>query len=628
MPIDLKDIVFKAFDTYFRTRTLLIDTAQIDAALLTEANIVQQTDKHSFQLNTDSIALNEYLVEYIGKDMQQSLPENIEEAFEYINRFEEQKKAENNCSSIVNVYSPLINGLKTYLFYRLHTQQKIDLTAIIQSYDEDDRLEYGEYAMRSMLLSDMEVARIYKNLSAFKGNDDHSLPSFCRELGGKSPEKAWQLYHYAREQKNEDDFYILANLLMGLYPVDSEATFLQTKELLPESPLLASFVLGRLEYKDEKHIVESFEWIQKLHKLHPNQPEALMQVPYFCRVIIENAVTPAGIKTKCFELLKRLFTIENEKLRDHVFSNCRFMSGYEEERYRLLTETFLVQSENYFERINDYLSRFTDPDYFFHLFISFCYIMSERGKIPEMKISLFDKALAHFWRTQQEKTENQLLFLLSHNHPDLRISAVKLIQSKYSGYYGVNVLKLNSEREQLRALEVLLFYSFYNIDVFLPIILPLSLSPYPAVVDYLQKALSELIFESYHDHLYHAIAKWVNDRKFLRPLKKSLESYHKYADRKQAVNELNPYRNESELLEFYYGLQHEEDRKLMGNIDEKEPFLSMVKTVKIVRGNSWQIRDNEVSPLGKMEYTFALDKNMYKNPDLFDREHYQFISSL
>jgi hypothetical protein len=413
-------------------------------------------------------------------------------------------------------------------------------------------------------------------------------------------------------------------LLFGLYEIDAETTFSRAKNLLTYDSSLAYFTLGRLPYKIEQHILATFEIA---NNVDINNIEGLLQIPYIYTSLVENKNTPDNIKKQCFTKMAEVFSIENEQLRNSIFMDCQLMDDYEAERYKLLVETFLTKSQTYFKRINDYFRNFKNSDYFFELF-SMLYHFSYKHHGLQFDTKPFERALAHFWNKDKERCEQHLLDLLSHDISYLRIGAAKLIRSKYSGCYEVNLLSLDSEIKQLRAVEALFFICFYNIDTLLPLLLSVRYSSYEKVVVYLQGKLSELIVEAYHDHLYKQIIKLTTDEKFLNPLKNALNDYHKVTEMKASINDLNPMENEHDLMNLYYRLEQEEKQKLMHKINNDDnSFLSLAKTTVIVRGNSWKINDNEVSPLGTFEKSMFLDMRMYKNPDLFDYNYRIFNSN-
>jgi len=470
-----------------------------------------------------------------------------------------------------------------------------------------------------LLLIDIKTEELYSVLSISKSNETITrVPDFCFKLGKNKPQLTLSLYDYALPKNDTNDKYILSNLLIGLFESDAEKAFSKATELIPINPLAAYFTLGRFNYTDEKYIKKCFSLSTEVDK---ENLDSLLQLPYLYKSLIENANTPDKIREKCFSKMKELFSIENVQLQNLIFMDCRFIQGYEDQRYKLLIESFLSKSKNYFKEVSSYLHNFTNSDYFFHLF-TFLYNIQYQKLGALIDVEIFTNALSQFWKIDKNKTEAHLLFLLSHDLPHLRIGAVDLIRSKHSGLYDVNVLKLNSETEQLRALEAIFFQSFYNIDKLLPLILKFKHSSFENVVTFLIANLSDLILNSYHDYLFEKVNESISDAEFMAKVRLSLDKYHRIKEIKSTINDLDPLHNEHDWMNLYYSLEEEEKHKMIRKINNSDnSFLSTIKQTTIVRGHAWQTGDNEISPLGHFEHSFSLDMRMYSNPDVFDYIH-------
>lgn len=619
-----KEQVVEIIENYFKTRNIQFQNKLIEnASILLDSMIIKEVDNDIFEINLNSIELNETLWDYIEQFLNITIPLQITDAFIVIDEFEKQKKEEFGFSNILNAYTKLIDGFKSYIFFKFHTEGIVNVFEFFKTVSKDDKYNYDLYLFEMALHVDVQKELLYESISFIK-LDNTNINSFCSKLGYKKPSFANELFDYVLHKEDKNDFYILSNLLTGLFNSDMERAFLKTKNLLGANPSLTYFTLGRLKYTREKDILECFEIADKVDK---TDIDSLLQIPFVYKSIIENPITPSEIKEKCFINLDNIFSIENDSLRNSIFSSCRSLRGYEEERYKLLYKTFLSKSQNYYKRLSDYFRNFDNPDYFFRLFTILYRLFLKNNDKSELDIGVFRDALSYFWHKNKVNTEAQLLELLSHDLPYLRIGAVNLIQSKHLGFYEVNLLNIKTELGQLRALEALFFKCYYNIDEYLPLFLPIKNSPYKKVVSYLQMKLSDLIFESYHDHLFKKIDKSVKDKKFIKPLKESLESFHNIKKLKASINDLSPFENEHDLMDLYYSLEHEEQQKMMQKINNDDnTFLSMIKQTIIVRGNSWKTAREEISPLGKIEKSFAVDQNLYKNPDLFNHTHQTFIN--
>lgn len=619
-----KEYTINLIDLYFQTRNIQISKFQIEhVAVLLDLNIVEEMNNNFVKINIKSESVLDALWKYIENGINGQLSTNIKQTFEQIDEFEKAKKEKYKYRNIINAYSALIDAFKSHIVYIYHRKGIRNVFDFFKSLSETERHYYDKYIFETiLLLDDIEISTVYNILSLIRSDKMITrVPDFCSKLGRSKPDLANKLYNYSLQKSDKKDFYILSNLLFGLYEIDEEPIFSKVKDLLNYNFSLAYFTLGRLKYTNMEHILECFEMA---NNVDVNDTEGLLQIPYIYKSLIKNENTPDSVRNQCFAKIRELFSIENEQLRNSIFFNCQTIDGYEEERYKLLVETFLSKSQNYFNRISDYFKSFTNSDYFFDLF-SMLYSISYKHNGIRFNTKPFEDALSHFWRKDRKRTEQHLLYLFSHDAPFLRIGAVDLIRNKHLGIYDVHLQNLNTEIKQLRALEALFFQSYFNVDTILPLILSLHNSEYQRVIIFLQQKLSELIIEAYHDHIYNKIIELVDDEKFLAPIKQALYDYHKIKELKSSVNDLNPMEKEHDLMELYFRLEDEEQRKIMSKEDNNS-FMALCKKTIIVRGNSSKIGDNEISPLGKYEYSFMIDMRMYKNPDLFDYSHNYFSS--
>lgn len=622
-----KEVFFEILNLYFRSRTICLDKKKLsgDVDELMEAGVIMLQDEQKVKINLKSDLFYEILLEYIEKKSGRKFPQSVKEAFAWVERFEEAQKAENGYGNIVNAYTEVFRTLKSYILYLFHVQNKIELSGFASSLKDEERWDYEEHILDVLSRIPQDLDELYDLLSLLNGNEyPGRISDFCYNLGLNRVEDAQKLYVYTWDKKNKDDFYIQANLLKGIFDHKPEWVLKEIGALLPEQALLAGFVLGRLGYKEDIYISEGMKLAESIDW---NDAEARLQLPYFYKAMIENSSTSSMLKMRCFVKLKGLFSEGNESLQNSVFHSCSMMKGFEQVRYRLLIETFLGKSQVYYKQIGKYFRTFKSCDYFFDLFMNMCWIRYKNRLGDMIDVSDFEEALSHFWKKDRIHTEQHLLELISHDIPCLRIAAVSLIRSQYLGFYEVDLTQLDTELKQLRALEVLFYNCYFNLESFLPLILSLRNSPFPKVVEYMQQKLAKLVFESYHDYLYEKLAALVADETFLDPVKRSLDAYHEMRKMKTAINDLNPVKNEHDLMDLYYKLEHEENQKMMHQADDREnSILSLAKQVVIVRGNSWKMGDNPVSPLGKVEHSFVLDQKMFKDPDLFDYTHHYFKS--
>ena len=360
-------------DLCFSTRKLQFDISQIsDYSVLIEKNILTKVNKQLVEVNVNSIVLNKIFLEYVENKLNRKIPQQIIEAFAFIDEFEKQAKAEHNYENILNAYSQLIDGLKSYVFYLFHSEKIVDVFDFFKKLPQKEKYHYDKHIFQTILQIDIAVENVYEILSLIKSDEYITqVPDFCYSLGKVKSNLATELFEYSLQKKDDNDFYILSNILRGLYEVDNKLSFSKTKTLLKINPTLSYFTLGRLKYTNKKHILESFKIAENANI---TDTDSLLQIPYIYKSLIENAHTPDKTKQKCFKKLEELFAIENEQLRNGIFMDLRLMNGYEKERYKILVNTILSKSWNHFTMINDYFRNFSNSDYFFELFVNMYYI--------------------------------------------------------------------------------------------------------------------------------------------------------------------------------------------------------------------------------------------------------------
>ena len=333
-----KKIIFDIIDIYFKNRKNKFEKSQFeDISILIEEGILNPISDKAIEINIKSNEFNEIFVEYIENNQRRRMPQSVKESFHLIDEFEQQKKKEFEYDNIINAYSEIINALKSYIFYSFHSKGIINICDFFKTLGTEDK--YDEYLLESLLLIDIDHENIYRILSLLKSNNEITrIPEFCSRLGKTKPILALNLYDYSLQMNDKNDLYILSNILMGLFEINPQKAFFKTKELLKTNPVAAYFTLGRLKYKQKEYIQECFELADNIGE---TDNECILQIPYIYKALIENSITPEDTREKCFSKIQNLFLIDNKQLKNCIFNDCRFIHGYEEERYKLLIETFL-----------------------------------------------------------------------------------------------------------------------------------------------------------------------------------------------------------------------------------------------------------------------------------------------
>lgn len=620
----MKKNILELINLYFERKNNQFSILEIiEVETLLNKEIVLRTDNPNFiKLNPNSFDLNRIVINQIESETGKNTSIDIIESFKLIDSFLESKKQKYGYTNILNAYSEIEVGIKIYLIVSFYSNGT-DIIAYYDSLKRKERLKIHTEIFKALVILDIPFEVLLNFLLKHVEKYSYEISSFCTNLCNKNPQKARAFFDYVNVLKyNKKYFYILSRISIELYPNDNELYYQNTIKLLSKDSALGYFILGRFQYTSIDHIVDCFRLSEKVNI--QKEIDGLLQIPYLYKSLIENEFTPNDIKELCFKKFEELFLRGNDDLKNEIFQISSGIKGYEERRYSLLFKTYLSSSENYFNRISQYFREFENPQYFFHLLGNLCLISARNNK--RFDISIFEEAFKRFWRKYKIETSEELLRLLTYDNPSLRLPAVDLIRSlQKSEIATINLAIINNETSQLRALEALIYSSYYNIEKLLDLILSLSKSSYTSVIEYLQKKLAELIYYSYNDLLYDLIKDRINDKNFLKPLNEALLNYHNMCDKKNEINDLNPLENEKEYMNLYYRLEKEQMQKMMSN-SHKGTFLEIVKNSIIVRGNSWKIGDNEISALGKFESSMSIDKSMYKNPDLSDYKKNNFIS--
>lgn len=473
----------------------------------------------------------------------------------------------------------------------------------------------------------ISIGDLYTRLESIRKDCHYDLNDYCFKISKENSDIAFKLYQYVIEQNNiQDWFYQISSLLNGIYQSENgfsrEVFFKEIDKLKLINENLAYFILARIKY-------DSKEEIEQIHVSLLNDEslsiETISQLPIFYRNLIENKNTSVEIIEQSFSHLADLFDKGDNLLKENVFNNTYLIKGFEGKKYKLLIEHFLVNTPTFYKQLNMFFINFSNPDYFFDLYIKVLKVFYTEQRI--MDIEDFYSPFNHFWNESREKTESILLELLTHDNSYLRIGAVKLIRHSYEGIINtIDLLKLDTETKQLRALEVMVRESYFNIAQLLPLILQFKKSPYPKVIKYLQKKLSELVFDSYQSYLYNLLEEEIGkDADFMKPIKETLDKYNKIENTKNKYNDLNPYENERDWMQLYYRLDEEKRRRMMEKASECSIFSFLAKKSIIVRGKGWKVGEkSEISLLGHFEHMFTIDSRMYKDSDLFDAQYAEF----
>lgn len=613
----------KLLNTCINNKTIEIDfDFKPSENLINSKCIIWDKDLNLYNINLHSSIVNLELLSIAEDRLNIQFPINISEALKFVDDFEEEiKKPQTNVTWAGLV--ELKNNLKTYILVKLHNEHNINIIEFLKSLPKkEEKRENHLYSFEDLFFKALPYLEIKttKLLEVIKENysinyNDHYIIDLCRNLATKNSHLASDLYELIKSDEF-NKFGILASLLLvGLYNNGDNTAFDKAKKLFSDNKKQSISFFARIKLTSIQEIKEVIKITEVVDK---NNIESLLELELLLQNLLQNELINNEISEYCFKKYFELFENEDDNLRWRIIHSFSYsIKGYEKERYQFLH--FIINKTQNASYVNRYFSNFEDPIYFFDLFIYAHNLLGIKANID-----LFKSDLEHFWSSFKEKTELHILEILSNSNKLLRIGVIKLILSPHHGLCHVDLLKLKNEEDQLRALEALTDFP-HSIEELLPIILALRNSKFPKVVKYLQQRLSLLIFDAYHEYLYNLILKNIgNTRKdtaFIKPIKKTLETYLKIKELKNSIHDLDSMANEKNLMDLYYRLEHENHAIMMNELKEgKGTFLEHFGTTKIiVRGNSWKADgQNEIRPLAKIQHSAVLDGRAYKNPDLFE----------
>lgn len=610
-------------DYYFKTDTIIIPCSEIEEIdILKDKGVVVLEELTNYKIITRSSILLDYLYTLINKH-NSNFATKLADVEQFFNT-----KREEIPSAQWNSFKELEDSYIIYLFYNLFNEKGIDTYEYFLRLPNDDKYIYEEQFYESLFYAKINTESLYRILSSLDGNEFHGMSQFCTKFAKESRLNSLSLYEYTLSQpEHSNHFYILSNLLLGFFHIDNVDTLQKAKYLLGIHPTAAISAIARFEYSQVEEVQDVYLLVSTVNTDIEDMP---IQLAYLYKSIIENPVTSENIRISCFSQLENLFTKGDDNVRNSIFNNCRSIKGFEPEKYRFFVDVILSKSQKYYSRINDFFRNFSNPDYFFEL-LSYLYLVEIKYKrIPN--VSLFVSSYSQFAKNSPERTKERILELISHDVPFLRLAAVKLITSVTdinNHFYIVDLLSLDSNVKQLRASEALFKCSYHNIDSVVSLIMTLSKSKNKDVVNYIQNQFTNLIFESYHGYLLELIQKHTKDQTFINPIKKKLEEFEALCKQKEEFNDLNPYENERDWMKLYRQLEQEQFQLQMNKLSKsKDSFLSTIKETIIVRGHSWQVGDNDVSPLHNIQHSTILDMRLFRDSDSFNRDfqEYNFIS--
>ncbi len=603
---------------------IVVEDDQIDVDYLTMIGLLKKDKKNSNSLivNDKTDLFQNTLLRFAEDKLELSLPLDISQVLEFVELFDNKLK-QNSQRNILNEFDYIVEPMKKYILIKFHNNRGVNLVDFYKQLSPERKerpkhlYSFERLFFKILPFLNISIKELFQIIIDSYSNNKNklSIDNLCSGLALNNYSKAVELYEYGKDNGLFKTDLLIGQLLIGLHRNGFENAFVEAKSFYKDYPNTSIFFFGRMEFENIGEINECIELVKRIDA--NDNIQLVNELLYFYTNVLRNTHVNKEIVSYCFEKFKTFFNSNIEKIQIYIVDVLSWnLEGYEQEKYTLLI--FLLEKTKDISIIKDYFSNFKNPDYFFYLFKLLNYDSNFR-----IDIQVFESPLYYFWGISKDRTEENILSFLSHDEYKLRRSTVKLALLGNNSFYQPNLLKLATEKDQLRVLEVILDYP-HAIESLLPIALQLRKSSNKFVVKYLKEKLSVLIFESYHEYLYDMILKYIGDPKkekaFLKPILQSLKDYNKIKAKKEKVKDLDPRENERDLMNLYYSLEHEDKTRQMKQMNKNsETFLSRMPAITIVRGNSWKLDEqNEVEPLNEYRTAITFDKRMFKDTDMYE----------
>lgn len=586
----------------------------------TEYKLIVPLEKEPkrFIINFDSKLLYDELLKIAEAELNKELPSEIELALVFVDNFEQNIKEKH----------PLFDSNQNFATYKKHFK-----TFIINKFEYNLIDEYYNVILKNKKIDrkkkDDFIEVFFKYLEVYNPNEEAILISCSKYYKSeKYPSNyifnilgniaktnhfvAKKLVDYIFCKKENDYENFLPVLLINLFNTNYKEAFDITISKIKSNPIIALKALCGFSYTDANQINQVFI---DLHQLEIDSVDyANLKSQLLCN-IITNENTDVALKKKSFKEIVELLKSENHDFSHSTFTNVQYcLSDFENEKYNLLN-IYLNNTKNFLV-LKDFFHNFKNPIFLFHLLTSNKNITGFRGSID-----IFENAINHFYDVSREQFEDELLNLFSYRQYSLL--ALKIILSHRSIIFNIDLSKLDKEA-QMNAIDSICIFP-HSIDELIPMLLKIRKSKIEESKEHLNRKLSELIFEVYHESLLelikNKITKSKSDKKFLEPLQKKLDDYNNIKTLKKSIKDLDPTVNERNLMELYYRLEHENQGQMMKNgNNDSNSFLNMTKTMVVVRGRAFKSEDSVVvTPLGLFKSSIMIDNRAYKNTNNFEQ---------
>jgi len=541
------------------------------------------------------------LISLLEEHLGASLSKDIGDAFSQIEDYHSHLKSQYK-HNFVNAFDFILDPLRVHILLSLQASGSLDIIDFRESLSKEkpknlflfDKWFYSFLVKAS--ITSAQVLKVFEKDIDNKGN--HYLYSFLREVGKRNISLAKELLSQTSDL-NYPFPIIRSNLIISIHNSGKEDLFKMAIDLVSSKNQADFGTIPRLNLKKMTELEESFDLVSRESNEFWND-----QVFLFCR-IVENGTSTKVLREKCFLELDKLLKISKEVADISMNVISLYLEDYEEEKFKLLI-TYISTTKN-FNVIKQFFNHYKNPKYLFSLLVSY------HKAIGSMGVNrVFQEAISHFWRSNRVETEKYICDLFN---PDYKLGLlpIEIILAQDGIAAEIDLLSV-PEEFQFNAIDCI-YHAPHSFEKLLPVLKNLQQSENENVIEHLQNVLKLLTTEA-----YGLLMEWLeknidNTNEFLEPIKEYHKEYQKYTKNKEKYDDLNPLENERELMELYYRLENEQQAKLMKKVSEGEnSFMSMMKSVTIVRGKSWKLQDQSVTPLANIQHSTWIDYRRIADP--------------
>lgn len=603
----------------------------INVALLQPENIlINDEGNRFFEISNTALFFSEFFNHYSIK-FSFTLTNNLSDAFEFVNKIEEELKTENVNSGVSAFY----RRLKRFITFLIAKTFALDFEQHALSLNKEtsgqDLYDFNSSYCKIFPYINSSIESIYRVLShlvvqmtanvEFNGNLGsirRSVLLFCKI----DHRKANSLYEFAITQ-DPVVVDLISALTQGIYELKGKDFWREIEKLskLTSHRISVICALRGIKPSDTKEAKLFYDLIDSFSDF--NEHELINLPPFYTGLLSSDVVIEPTLKLSCVEKLKALIVNPNKRLRQIVLTQLSYIDNNSEEIYELLNA--LVESEG-FEKED---IRSIDQVFIRERTLGgFILLVQKLGhKFPmEFTGDSFSSALHNFRSTQNESLHEELIKLCTNDKGAIRFIGNRIIESltPHRGRFTfqTDILKLDAITQY--KLWISRMEELKEPDASLPMLLPLLDSKF----SYVQEAFIgkiEQLTEEYGSTVMDVLKSELDQsnphyKNITDRVEQYCESFWKEIAKKRDIKEFNPLYTQSELYHKHssnFGKSF--NKSLKENVEKKSFFMQFATPVILAKGGGWKHEKHQkVEKLGQISSSFQLPRSYFLAPEEFD----------